>query len=180
MSNAKWKTKEILTKEAEDRFWSKVNKNGPMPDQKSVHYKGLDQCWQWTGATSCGYGRMKFLRVDDKAHRISKEIEIGRKLNSKEWVIHRCDNSRCVNPNHLRIGNHAENVADRNNRERTLKGEDHPSAKLTDSQIADIFNRYNSGERPCFLAREFNVTNSHICGIGKGRYRKNHEKPQMR
>jgi len=43
----------------EVRFWDKVDKNGPLPDQSKSHYVGLDQCWEWTGAVNhFGYGRL--------------------------------------------------------------------------------------------------------------------------
>jgi hypothetical protein len=168
MPPPKWKTPEIIRMEAVQRFWGKVNKSGPIPDQANPHYAGLGQCWQWIGNVCCNYGRMKFVGRQDKAHRISKQIELGRDLDGKEWVIHKCDNSLCVNPEHLYLGNHKQNVADRDNRGRTPEGEDHPCTKVSDEQLREIQRRYQAGEGPKKLSKEFPLSVSYLSNIGRG------------
>ena len=54
-------------------------------------------------------------------------------------IRHTCDNRFCINPGHLLLGTHADNVMDRVNRGRSATGEDHGRAKLTAVEVLEIF-----------------------------------------
>lgn len=85
-----------------------------------------DGCWNWTGALSRGYGQLTHNGKHQTAHRFVfnnfvEPIEDGM------WVLHHCDNRRCVNPHHLYQGTPVDNRADMLTRQRWS----HPWAKRT-------------------------------------------------
>ena len=148
-----------------ERFWSKVNKNGPVPEQTPE----LGQCWVWTATTNeHGYGVMRpegqRTGPPVKAHRVSLELD-GRPPGDK-FALHACDNPPCVRPSHLRVGTHTENMYDRALRERTNRGVRNGQAILTDQAVVEIRARRAAGEPRKVLAREFDVsgtTITHVC-----------------
>lgn len=52
--------------------------------------------------------------------------------------MHTCDNPACINPDHLRVGSVADNMADRDRKRRQAHGERHGSAKLTEEKVIAI------------------------------------------
>lgn len=103
---------------AEERFWEKVNKRSD------------NECWEWLGAKTlvrkAYYGHMRFEGKERKAHRISWTIAFG-SIPDGLFVLHKCDNSICVNPNHLFLGTHEDNMRDMVEKGRSLKGDKHPN-----------------------------------------------------
>lgn len=87
-----------MTKDDRGRFWKKVKKS-----------KG---CWNWQGALqSKGYGSFSVEGKTYLAHRIAYELTFG-EIHPQMFVMHKCDNPRCVNPSHLREGTPLDNVTD--------------------------------------------------------------------
>jgi uncharacterized protein (DUF2249 family) len=106
-------------------------------------------CWLWTGWTHRqGYG---CLRVDGKtklAHRVAYEAAYG-PFPATIDVCHKCDVTGCINPDHLFLGTHQDNMVDR-----AKKGKCNFS-KLTQRQIAKII----ADPRPSHLvAQDYDVT----------------------
>ncbi len=80
----------------EQRFWSKVNKDGPLPE----HRPELGPCWLWTGSKDPkGYGRFKLNGHAPRAHNVAYELLRG-PLNDGLTFDHLCANTSCVNPWH--------------------------------------------------------------------------------
>lgn len=78
-----------------------------MLDQNLI-LKAPTGCWEWQGKlNAAGYGRVgrKFV------HRLAYEEEKG-EIPPRALVCHACDNPRCVNPDHLWLGDHRSNARD--------------------------------------------------------------------
>jgi len=83
-------------------------------------------------------------------------------------VLHKCDNIACINPNHLFIGTHQDNMTDKVNKNRQAKGADVKKSNLTDNDV--IFIRYNHNPNGLSLTRiklasMFKVSHRTICHI---------------
>lgn len=92
-----------------ERFWERVEKT--------------DTCWLWKGyKLPKGYGMFcmgpKYAGHSQLAHRWAYELTHGEKPTDKQLVLHSCDNPSCVNPDHLRLGTHADNLRDASSRGR--------------------------------------------------------------
>lgn len=97
-----------------ERFWAKVNKNGPIP----ALCPELGPCFLWTGGTSkktsAYYGLIRADAPSRKrlgAHRVSLALSTGTMLDDMD-ACHRCDTPLCVNPGHLFWGTHRQNMQD--------------------------------------------------------------------
>jgi len=101
------------------------------------------------------------------AHRVMWLLLHGQIPEGLE-VCHRCDNTRCINPDHLFLGTHLENMRDRDQKGRcgTL-GEKSPLAKLNSAKVIDIYNRATTGIKPREIAAQFGVSEMTVVRIFK-------------
>jgi hypothetical protein len=86
-----------------------------------------------------------------------------------DWHSTGCDCPSWVNPSHLRIGTHAENVADKVARRRQARGERHGRAKLDDDAVRAIRVAFAAGEKYIVLARRHGVTSHTNSAIARDR-----------
>lgn len=97
-------------------------------------------CWEWTASLAGkGYGQIKIpgKRAQLYAHRLSYLLHHGPIEVGKE-VLHKCDNPKCVNPDHLRVGTCAENQYDMMLKGRSLFGERNAQAIITEADVRAI------------------------------------------
>ena len=136
------------------RFWAKVER------------RGSDDCWLWIGARANGYG---LFRLDTQrrasAHRISYAHHCG-PIPDGLWVLHDCDTPLCVNPRHLHLGTHRDNMREAVERGRQAVGERAANSKLTADDVREIRRRCRKrgegGERQDDVAEEFGISRNHI------------------
>lgn len=139
-----------------------------------VSIKEVDKCWLWLGHKDrYGYGRVTYKgRREQLITRVVWEL-INGNIPKGMCVCHRCDNPRCVNPKHLFLATHSENMKDMKEKKRgrgkIMYGLENPKGKLSKEQVAEIRRRRANGERGVNLAEEFGVTPTAICSIYKGR-----------
>lgn len=119
-------------------FWNKVDIQGP------------DECWPWqayindTGYGCVGVGCKVYL-----AHRIAWEITYG-PIPESLFCCHKCDNPACINPGHMFLGTHQDNMTDKSLKDRARKGisntkitgSKHKLSKLTEEQVLEIRRLY--------------------------------------
>lgn len=125
-----------------------------------------DACWLWKGALDKdGYGSAKLRgRRAEKAHRLSYRLRHGDTPRDMH-VCHSCDNPRCVNPDHLFLGDAKANKADCVSKGRHIKGTDlYWKAKLTPEQVRAI----RADQRPSrAVAHEYGVSDVNVQLIRK-------------
>ena len=142
----------------EDRFWAKVDKDCP------------HGCWLWTGCvTDRGIGHIGGGRRSTGllgVHRVSWTIHHGDP--GPLHVLHKCDTfypngdityRRCVNPEHLFLGTHDDNMQDMANKGRNRK-------VVTAEQAIEMRRLHASGEAGAYiLAQRFKVSVTTVYSI---------------
>lgn len=123
-------------------------------------------CWECALKDDAGGG---YKRVERKgrrwrAHRWQWVCWFGPLLPG-EWVLHKCDNPPCINPDHLFLGDVQANVTDMHSKRRGAKHEKHSSAKLTWKQIELIRASRDPGP---VLATRFGCSVMNISKIRRG------------
>lgn len=153
-----------------ERFWEKVNKDGPIPPAKPE----LGPCWVWTAGIQNrnGYGQFALRKgVIRRAHRVAWELARNT-VPDGLWVLHRCDNPPCVRPEHLFLGTPKDNTADMAAKGRghfPPPGEAHPTAILTEADVLAIRRARQQGVTGAALGRQYGVHRSTVYKICSGK-----------
>jgi hypothetical protein len=115
------------TRNTIDDFWSRIPRSDP------------NDCWEWQGTRSKGYG---FFSLEGKMWTATRLLYT---LTFPDWdgsgiICHHCDNPPCMNPAHLFLGTDATNALDKHAKGRANmpRGEKNWAAKLTPAQVREI------------------------------------------
>lgn len=136
-------------------------------------------CWEWTGGFhGVGYGSVSGkLHKSRYAHRAMYEGVVS-EIPSGMYVLHSCDNRKCINPAHLFLGTHLDNIKDMHakNRQRggSMPNERNPNCKFSDAQIIAIRAARLSGETISQTMRRTGISETHYYRVVKDEARKNH------
>lgn len=139
--------------QAAERFWKKVKTN---PETG---------CREWTGGVcKNGYGKFFLNGAMVSVHRFAVTVTSG-EIGEGLYVCHKCDNPRCVNPEHLFLGTAKQNCQDMLSKGRRA----HWKAKLTLDDVMEIRTLHESGESATSLAEQFNISAGHASQIIRGK-----------
>ena len=117
-------------------------------------------CWIWTA----GLHKQRYGAIWNKdAHRVSWEIHHG-EIPDGLHVCHRCDVPSCVNPNHLFLGTHQDNMDDmvKKGRQRTPNGESHARSKITENDVREMRVASDAGVSRAKLASKYGLHCAHV------------------
>jgi hypothetical protein len=129
-----------------------------------------DTCWNWTGRLDIGgYGRFSIAGIWNKAHRVSHELYKGA-IPEGLIVRHRCNNRKCVNPDHLEVGTQKDNVDDmfRTNPP-DRKGDKSHAKKITQADADEIRQWREFGYTQQSIGNTFGLTQPQISDIVSGK-----------
>jgi hypothetical protein len=127
-------------------------------------------CWLWDGKyTADGYGRCHVSGLDN-AHRVSYFLHNG-DFDRSLHVLHKCDVRCCVNPDHLFLGTHLDNIADRNNKGRTNRpiGSKSHRSKIDELDVLGIRYQFARGMTMDLLSIKHQVSEFTIWDIVRRR-----------
>jgi hypothetical protein len=140
-------------------FWAKVRVGEP------------DECWPWIGCLGRrGYGDLTVLGEKRKAHRLSWEFANG-PLPAGAWVLHRCDNPPCVNPDHLFAGDSATNVHDMHAKGRHRNGKERQRACKRGHEFTGANTYFWRGHRICRTCVRMRVHDWRVANLELARER---------
>jgi len=167
-----WHHGAVLSREHVNKILESRARNGshtgptPVPAKERFwgHVVKTETCWNWAQAVvGVSYGMLYDAQADRKilAHRLSWEIHYG-SIPAGKNVLHKCDNPACVNPVHLFLGEHADNMSDMSDKGRARGG----NAALIPEEIRYLRKAFATAEHSAReLAQMFEVSCATVYNI---------------
>ena len=161
------KRKRVRYREKQNRVWTEKQFQSAATvlfsriEKSSADARGEVEgpCWNYTGHTDHGYGRIVVHGKKMRAHVLACEIKSGRHRKEGEHTRHLCGNKKCVNPGHLLFGTPSENTIDT-----IIHGS--KAAKLDADKVRDI----RASALPVKeLAKSYGVGRTTIQNVKSGR-----------
>jgi hypothetical protein len=125
-------------------------------------------CWLWDGdCTDSGYGRLTVARKEWRAHRASWAVA-NASNPGLGFVMHKCDTPACVNPDHLKLGDHKANMRDMEakGRKASTAGDAHGKAVLTEEVVRHI---RGTAESHASIARRYGLSPQAVSNARNGK-----------
>jgi hypothetical protein len=125
-------------------------------------------CWEWQGVRlKGGYGKIMengHTKRTLLAHRVAWEAHNAEPIPPGMCVCHACDNRACVNPAHLFVGSHVDNMQDMIGKGRKVvtAGERSSTAKLTEQSVLEIRELGSQGLRQIDIAQRFDISRASV------------------
>ena len=121
-------------------------------------------CHEWqAGQARGGYGKFVRWPKTETAHRVAYELFV-QPIPQGKWVLHRCDNRLCVNPDHLFLGDSEANIKDMDQKKR--RG---TKSQLTYANVEEIKQMLKDRHTQQAIAEKFNVNQTTISRIKLGK-----------
>jgi len=144
------------------------NRNLSIQERIEQHIISKDGCWITDLSSPRGYPRIGYNHKTRKVSRIMFELHKG-EIPQGMFICHKCDNRGCVNPEHLFLGSHEDNMADMVRKNRQAKGSNQGSAKLTEEQVAEIKRLLAEGKlTQRQIGEMFGICQTHVSSIKLG------------
>jgi hypothetical protein len=124
------------------------------------------ECLEWqSGLRSGGYGHFTYCYKSYVAHRVCWQLIYG-DIPDGLFVCHKCDNRKCIRPDHLFLGTQQDNIQDASRKKRLRFGAANHNSKFTPDDVLEIRYRHSIwGDSIRGMAREYNVDHKAIWNI---------------
>jgi hypothetical protein len=131
-----------------------------------------NECWNWVAALDGkGYGQLRYHYKQYISSRLSWEVFKG-PIPEGKLVLHKCDNRKCVNPNHLYVGTYSDNMGDRESRNRA------PDAgrpiRHSHEYVENIRQLHKEGNSQMAISRLLHISQSFISQVVRNVKRVDH------
>lgn len=129
-----------------------------------IDEKGCRNWLGWIG--SSGYAQLYYKKKIYTVSRLAYQLHYKKKPG-KKMVCHTCDNKICVNPGHLFLGTHKDNMRDMVEKSRAHRV--YTPKKLTETKVKKINKYLAFGMTNIMIAKEFGISDNHVSNIKHGR-----------
>ncbi len=162
-----------------NRFkWKNATEEEKIKHLSSIFFKRIikpsneNDCWSWKGRPHNGGYAVMVYGSDHKqigAHRVSWMIHKG-EIPKGLFILHKCDNPICTNPEHLFLGTTKDNVQDMHKKGRAnpKRNEAHHNAKLTQEKVKKIKKLLDLGVTMSRISNDFKISYGSLAAIKKG------------
>lgn len=136
--------------------------------------KNENGCWIWNRKNiGARYGKLRWNKKWISSHRASYELFKG-PIEIGKIICHKCDVTLCVNPDHLFVGTHKQNINDAINKKRLIIGAHSLAPKFTDDQVEEMRKLKSEGFTYSRLRRIFNCTDQYLVKVVKNTIRRSY------
>lgn len=134
------------------------------------NFESTDTCWEWPKSTgSHGYGQLMIDKIPHTSHTLSYRFHTG-EIPAGMVVMHSCDNRKCINPQHLLLGTHEDNIRDMWSKGRQRPnsvlptGDAHHNSRFTKVQQEEILQNF-AGQSFRSIAKDLNCSHKLVSKI---------------